>query len=84
MDETELRKIIREEIKTQLIREASNDAKQAVRDVTKLDADDLEYFLKALGVYFLQNKNDFDNMDARGISTDILSAYKKIKNRTGN
>ena len=83
MKESILRKIIREEIKTQLIRESSH-AKKVYQEFIQLNADGVEEFFNKIYLYFVSAQDELDNMDARGIAKDLRNAHSKIKNRTGN
>jgi len=56
----------------------------ALDEVTALSAEDMEQFVGFLSSYFYSHADTLTNMDAKGISSDLLSAHKKIKKRTGN
>lgn len=83
MKTTQLKQLIREEVKKQ-INEASSDVKQVAKDLRFFDAEDMEFLFKSIAVFYLQSKDELQNMDAKGIAKDLMSAYKKIRNRTSN
>lgn len=67
-----------------ILNEATTDSAKALNLVESLDAEDMEQFLGSLSNYFLRESNVLTNMDAKGISKDLMAAYKKIKKRSGN
>lgn len=82
-DKSKLIEMIRNEIYSQ-INESSNNVRNAVETATELDAQEMEEFFKELSRYFMNNRSTLTNFNAVGIAADLVNAYKKMKNRTGN